>query len=99
MTRNEPSAFGVKLTRTVLEFTTDAVTLRPPAVSAASDPKVCPEPVVGMLSAQVSARVAIAPDAAAAGERPDQRLIVAVCAAAGLAPVTSTTSSSLSART
>jgi hypothetical protein len=98
ITRKLPSVFGVKLTFTVSESTTEAVTPRPPAVSAASEPKVCPEPVVAALSVHVSASVATLPDAAATGERPDHRLTVAVCAVFGLAPVTSTTNSSLSAR-
>ena len=41
--RNEPFALGRKLTCTVVEFTTEAVTLWPPAVIAASEPKVRPE--------------------------------------------------------
>jgi len=37
-TWKDPSAFGLKLTRTVRLSTVDAATLRPPAVTAASDP-------------------------------------------------------------
>ncbi len=51
------------------------------------------------MSVQVWARLPIAPDAAADGERPLHKLSVAVSAAPALAPVTSTTSSSLPAGT
>src|SRR6266700_604089 len=37
-TRKEPSVFGLKLTFTVRLSTVDATTLRPPPVTAASDP-------------------------------------------------------------
>ena len=72
-TRNEPSEFGVKETRTSVELTTDAVTFCPPAVIAAIAPKVCPEAPACELSTQVCARLPIAPDAVAAGDRPLHR--------------------------
>ncbi len=98
-TRNVPSAFGLKLTWTCWEPTTDAVTPWPPAVTAASEPKVCPDEPVWVLSTQVSASVPMLPEAAADGERPLHRLIAAVCVVFGFAPVTSTISSSLAAPT
>src|SRR5579885_3527000 len=70
MTRNEPSAFGVKLTRTSVELTTEAATFWAPAVIAAIEPKVPAVPIGAGTSDQVSARVPIAPDAAALGARP-----------------------------
>ena len=75
-TRNEPSEFGVKVTCTLVELTTDAVTFGPPAVIAAIAPKVCPELPVWELSTQVWARLPIAPDAAAVGLRPLHRFSV-----------------------
>src|SRR5262252_6552749 len=98
-TRNDPSSFGWKLTAMLVAPLVAACTLRPPAVSAASAPKRCPDPPSVVLSVQVSESVAIAPEACACGARPVQRLTLALCIALGSAPVTSTTSSSLSART
>ena len=72
-TLNEPLEFGVKETCTSVELTTEAVTFCPPAVIALIAPKVCPELPVWELSTQVWARVPIAPDAAAVGERPLHR--------------------------
>ena len=69
MTRNDPSEFGVKDTRTCVELTTDAVTFCPPAVIAAIAPNVCPDDPVWELSAQVWARLPTAPDAGR-GRRP-----------------------------
>src|SRR6266542_1240830 len=40
MTRNEPSLFGLKLTCTCVELTTEAATFCPPAVIAAIAPNV-----------------------------------------------------------
>src|ERR1700722_2564394 len=99
ITRNEPSEFGVNVTFTWVELTTDAVTFWPPAVIAAIAPNVCPELPVWELSTQVWARLPIAPDAAADGDRPLHKFSVAVCCVLGLAPVTFTTSSSLPAGT
>ncbi len=99
ITRYEPSVFGVKFTFTCVLLTTCADTLRPPADSAASEPKVRPEWPASWLSTQVSASVPIEPEAAACGLRPDHRLTVADCWVLGSAPVTSTTSSSLVADT
>ena len=99
MTRNDPSGFGVKETCTCVELTTEAVTFWPPAVIAAIAPNVCPEEPDCELSAHVWARLPIAPDAAALGERPLHKPSVAVCRVPGLAPVTLTTSSSLPAGT
>ncbi len=80
--------------------TTRVVTSRPPAVSAARLPNVLPVPPATLpVSTQVSARRAIAPLAPAVGLRPLCRLMRAVCVVFGSAPVTSTTISSLSART
>ena len=73
---------------------TDAVTSRPPAVIAASEPNVCPDAPVCVLSTQVSARVPVPLAAAAVGVRPDQRFTEAVWAESGFAPVTSTISRS-----
>src|ERR1700722_839962 len=98
-TRNDPLEFGVKETCTSVELTTEAVTLVPPAVIALIAPNVCPELPVWELSAQVWARLPIAPDAAAVGVRPLHRCRSAVCCVLGLAPVTLTTSSSLPAGT
>ena len=100
MTRKLPSALGRKETSTVRASTTRAVTSRPPAVTAARLPNVFPVPPVKLpVSTHVSARRAIAPSAPAVGLRPFWRSIRAVCAPFGSAPVTSITSSSLSART
>ena len=99
MTRNDPSEFGLKDTCTCVEFTTDAVTFCPPAVIAAIAPNVCPDAPVWELSAHACARLPIAPDAAAVGDRPLHKLSVAVCRVPGLAPVTLTISSSLPAGT
>ena len=97
-TRKEPSLLGVKLTRTVRLSTMDALTLRPPAVTAARAPKV-PPPAPGLVSSfQVWASSPTAPAVCALGDRPDHSCTCAVCAVPGGAPVTSTTSSSLSAR-
>ena len=97
-TRYEPSVFGLNVTFTVRPSTTDAATLRPPAVTAASDPYVAPVPPA-LESDQVSASVPTPPDTAAAGLRGDQRPICAVWVLFGSAPVTSTMSMSASART
>lgn len=99
MIRNDPSVFGLKETCTCVEPATDAVTFCPPAVIAAIAPNVCPDAPVWELSAHVCARLPIAPDVAAAGERPLHKLSVAVCRVPGLAPVTFTISSSLPAGT
>src|SRR5579883_1465925 len=53
ITRNEPSLFGVKLTRTWVELTTEADTFCPPAVIAAIAPKVWFENPVCELSTHV----------------------------------------------
>ena len=100
MTRNEPSALGLKETSTVRASTTLVVTFCPPAVTAARLPNVLPVPPEALpVSTHVSASRAIAPLAPAVGLRPLCRLMRAVCVRAGSAPVTSTISSSLSART
>ena len=76
------------------------MTFCPPAVTAASEPNVFPvPPVKDPVSTHVSARRAIPPLAPAVGLRPLCRLMRAVCVVFGSAPVTSTISSSLSART
>jgi hypothetical protein len=100
ITRKLPSALGRKETSTVRASTTRDVTSRPPAVIAASEPNVLPVPPVKLpVSTHVSASRAIAPLAPAAGLRPLWRSMRAVWVEFGSAPVTSTISSSLSART
>ena len=74
MTRNEPSELGLKLTCTLVELTTDAVTLSPPAVIAAREPKVLFDGSCSLLSTQVSASVPMAPDVAAAA--PEREVVV-----------------------
>ena len=98
-TRKSPSALGLKLTCTLVGLTTEADTSRPPAVIADSDPKVWPLGSCSELSTQVSASVPVVPLTAAVGFRPDHRLIDAVWATFGLAPLTSTISSSLAVET
>ncbi|MBE8478387.1 hypothetical protein [Streptomyces justiciae] len=73
------------------------MTSRPPAVNPSRLPWVSPVPPVPS-SFQVSVRGATAPEAAADGERPSHRSPRTVCELPGSAPVTSTTSSSRSAR-
>src|SRR6266487_1101261 len=99
ITRNEPSVLGWKLTWAVTEFGVEPTTLRPPAVTAASEPNVCPDAPAPALSTQVSASAATAPDALADGERPLHSLTCAVWLLLGSAPVTSTTNWAVSART
>jgi hypothetical protein len=93
--RNEPSAFGRKVIRTVNGSTTDADTSRARAVNAATAPVRLPE----VVSRKVSARAATAPVALAVGVRPSQSLRSAVWVLPGSAPVTSRTNWSASART
>src|SRR5581483_4136846 len=99
ITLKEPSALGLKLTWTVSAFITEALTLRPPAVIPANEPKVLPEETLPVLSTQVSAKEANAPLAVAVGERPVHNCTCAVCVLFGSAPFTSTMSSSLSCGT
>src|SRR3984893_17723044 len=99
MTRNEPAEFGLNVTFTCVELTTDAVTFCPPAVIAAIAPNVWPELPVWELSAQVWARLPIAPEAAGAGGRPPHNFSVALSWVLGLAPATFTISPSLPAGT
>src|SRR4051794_19850572 len=62
-TRNVPSAFGLKLTETLVELTREAVIAVPPAVNARRVPKVDPVPPAA-LSTQVSASVPVVPETA-----------------------------------
>ena len=99
ITRNVPSEFGLNVTCTCVELTTEADTFCPPAVIAAIAPNVCPELPVCELSTQVWARLPNAPEAAADGERPLHKFSDAEYWVDGLAPVTFTISSSLPAGT
>ena len=99
MTRKVPSALGLNETCAVSESGLDAVTFRPPALTPASEPNVCPDAPSPLLSVQVSASTAVDPEARAEGERPLHSLTWAVCMAFGSAPVTSTTNCAVSART
>ena len=78
-------------TCTCVELTTEAVTFCPPAVTAAIAPNVCPDEPDWQLSTQVWARLPIAPDAAAVGDRPFHNDSVTVCRVPGLAPATAGT--------
>ena len=58
ITRKVPLLFGVKLTLTSVEPTTEVLTFWPPAVIVDIAPNVCPELPVCELSCQVWARLA-----------------------------------------